>query len=63
MHGEEPVEDIRASVRFVLSIDRAFDADDMPVPEAVHAYMAEFSTYIGMVLTVLPRHKGRATTR
>jgi hypothetical protein len=41
---QKPVEDIRAAARFVLSVDRAFDAGTMSVSEAVSAYMAEFNT-------------------
>jgi hypothetical protein len=40
---QKPVEDIRAAVRFVLSVDRAFDAATMSVSEAVNAYTAEFN--------------------
>jgi hypothetical protein len=41
---QKPVEDIRASARFVLAVDRDFDSGTMPVSEAVNAYMAEFNT-------------------
>ncbi len=41
---QKPVEDVRAAVQFVVSIDRAFDAGTMSASEAVGAYMAEFNT-------------------
>jgi hypothetical protein len=52
----EPVEAIRAAVRFVRSIDDAFDGGTMSVGEATDAYMAEYRTMEHALQQVLAAH-------